>query len=196
MPKASGKIDGTTRGIGERQQVDEVAVLQRAGEEHVEALGPRLELGAVVAEADDHRARVEAAQRLEQHVHALVLHELAEVDDGVPVAGEERGEAVGVGVVGQALLRVAGVRRVVARLGDERVERGSRGAGRQRSTSTPGGISCTRSTVPQTSRTTSRMCSEPTTVAAAPARTSPPHADSSALPRIEYSSSEPCALTT
>ena len=39
------------------------------------------------------------------------------------------------------------------------------------------------------------MCPEPTKVAAAPASASLPHAESAALPRIEYSSSEPCALT-
>ena len=40
------------------------------------------------------------------------------------------------------------------------------------------------------------MCPEPTIVADALASTSLPHADSSGLPRIEYSSSEPWALTT
>ena len=40
------------------------------------------------------------------------------------------------------------------------------------------------------------MCSEPTMTAAAPPSTSPPHAESSAFPRMEYSSSDPCALTT
>ena len=62
-------------------------MLERPGEEGVDAVGPLLELGAVVAEADDDRAGVEAPQRLEQDVHALVLHELAEVDDGGAVVG-------------------------------------------------------------------------------------------------------------
>ncbi len=39
------------------------------------------------------------------------------------------------------------------------------------------------------------MCSEPTKTASAFASDSPPHLDSSSFPRIEYSSSEPCALT-
>ena len=61
--------------------------------------------------------------------------------------------------------------------------------------STPGGTSCTRSTWPQTSSRTSRMCAEPTKTAPPRASTSAPHASSSGRPRIEYSSSEPCALT-
>ena len=50
-------------GVGEREQVDEVAVLERPREEDAlpaQLAGLRLELGAVVAEADDHRPRVEA----------------------------------------------------------------------------------------------------------------------------------------
>ena len=72
----------------------------------------------------------------------------------------------------------------------------ARGCGRHRSTSTPGGTTCTRPTVPQTSATTSRMCSEPAIVAAAPASASRPQRESCSLPRIEYSSSEPWAFTT
>jgi hypothetical protein len=45
--------------------VHEVAVLERPGEERARRRRS-LELLAVVAEADDHRARVELAQRLEQ----------------------------------------------------------------------------------------------------------------------------------
>ena len=71
----------------------------------------------------------------------------------------------------------------------------SRGWGVNSSTSTPGGTSCTRSTWPTTSSSTERMCSEPTKTASAPASVSLPHRSSSSLPRIEYSSSEPCALT-
>jgi len=82
-----------------------------------------LELCAVVAEADDHGARVDLAERLEQHVDALVVEELAEVDDRRPVALEERSEAFGVAVVGQTLVRVARVRWVAARLVEEAGER-------------------------------------------------------------------------
>ena len=39
------------------------------------------------------------------------------------------------------------------------------------------------------------MCREPTNVASAPASASRPQASSRGRPRIEYSSSEPCALT-
>ena len=39
------------------------------------------------------------------------------------------------------------------------------------------------------------MCAEPTNTASARASASRPHDDSSSLPRIEYSSSEPCAFT-
>ena len=144
--------------------------------------GLPLELGAVVAEADDHRPRVDPSQRLEQDLHALVLDQLAVVHDGAAVAGEERREPLRVALVRQALLRVARVRRIEPRLGEELLERlGSRGAGLHSSTSTPGGISWTPSTVPQTSRTTLRMCPEPTIVAAAPASASPPQADSAVV---------------
>ena len=53
----------------------------------------------------------------------FLLDQLAEVDDGRLVAGEERREPRGVAVVGQPLARVARVRRVVARLLDQRRER-------------------------------------------------------------------------
>ena len=39
------------------------------------------------------------------------------------------------------------------------------------------------------------MCPEPTKTACAPASDSRPHRSSSGFPRIEYSSSEPCAYT-
>ena len=39
------------------------------------------------------------------------------------------------------------------------------------------------------------MCADPTKTDVAPASTSLPHASSSGRPRIEYSSSEPCAFT-
>src|SRR5207249_2006528 len=65
-----------------------------------------------------------------------------------------------------------------------------RSSGRNSSTSTPGGTSCTRSTCPTTSSSTSRMCLEPTYTASACSRLSRPNVTSSSLPRIEYSSSE------
>ena len=54
MPNASGKIDGDGH-VGERHEVDEVPVLERAGEERSRRRRA-LELGAIVAEADDDRA--------------------------------------------------------------------------------------------------------------------------------------------
>ena len=196
IPNASGKIDGTTVDVRERDQVDEVAVLERAGEERPRRRDP-LQLVAVVAEADDDRARVHAAQRLEQHVDALVVEELPEVEDGRRVAGEELGEPRGVALVRQPLLAVARVRRVGAALLQQRRERLARAArATNSSTSTPGGTSWTRSTWPTTSSSTSRMCAEPTkTASRAAQRRGAPSASSSAFPRIEYSSSEPCALT-
>ena len=82
-----------------------------------------LELLAVVPEADDHRTGVQLAQGLEQHVDALVVEELPEVDDGRAVAREKLGEAFGVAVVGQTLARIPGVRRVAARFLEQPGER-------------------------------------------------------------------------
>ena len=122
MPNASGKIDGTTVTSASGKQLREVTMLERPGEERP-LRRHRLERRAVRAEADDDEAGVDAAHRLEQHLHAFLLDQLAEVDDRRLVAREERGEARGVALVGQALARVAGVRRVVARLLDQRRER-------------------------------------------------------------------------
>ena len=120
--------------VGEREQVDEVAVLERAGEERSRA-GRRLERLAVVAEADDHGAGVDLLQRLEQDVDALVVEELPEVDDRRLVAGEERGEPLGVALVRQPLVRVAGVRRILRappRAGRPAPRRAGAGATRRR----------------------------------------------------------------
>ena len=108
--------------VAERQQMPEVAVLERPGEERAER-SERLELLAEVAEADDDRARVEAGDRLEQHLDALVLDQLPEVDDRRPFLGEEAGEALGVALVGKPLLAVARVRRIGSRLLEQRGER-------------------------------------------------------------------------
>ena len=117
-----GKDRRHDRGVGERQEMDEMPVLERPGEEHPVARkrrGEPLELGPVVAEADDHRARVERGERLEQELDALVLDQLAEVDDRRPVAGEERREPLGVALVGQPLVRRSRVRRILPRLVEE-----------------------------------------------------------------------------
>src|SRR5207247_5447861 len=68
------------RDVGKREQMDEMTVLERSGEERSRRRD-RLQLLPVVAKADDQRARADAAQRLEQDVDALVVQKLAEVDD-------------------------------------------------------------------------------------------------------------------
>src|SRR5262249_59919711 len=73
--------------------------------------GDPLELGAGVAEADDHGAGAGLTQRLEEHVDALVVEELSEVENGRLVGCEPGGEPIGVAFVGKTLLRVARVRR-------------------------------------------------------------------------------------
>ncbi len=76
-----------------------MAVLQLSREQG----SPRcqlLEPFAVVAEADDHGPRVEPVQRLEEQVNALVVEELAEVEDGGLFPFEEALETCGVALVG------------------------------------------------------------------------------------------------
>ncbi len=75
-----------------------------------------LEVGAVVAEADDNGASVEPTQRLQQHLDALVLDELSVVDDRRSVAFEELGEAQRVAFVRKPFVRVPGIRRIEPRL--------------------------------------------------------------------------------
>ena len=74
--------------VGEREQVHEMAVLERAREERSRR-GGGFELGAVVAEADDDGACVDPAKRVQQDMDALVVEQLAEVDDGRLVVLEE-----------------------------------------------------------------------------------------------------------
>src|SRR5581483_10149478 len=80
----------------------------------------RLERPTVVTEADDDGAGVDAVERLEEHLHAFVLDQLAEVDDGRLVTGEELREARRIAGIGMALVAVVGV---VPGLGDERGQR-------------------------------------------------------------------------
>ena len=156
----------------------------------------RLECLPVVAEADDHRARIDVAQRLQQDVDALVVEELPEVDDRRLLVLRERPPAARrcprPGAARSALPGFGGSRRASS---SSPASASARGRGRQSSTSTPGGTSWTRSTWPTTSCSTSRMCAEPTKTASACSSASLPHAPSASLPRIEYSSSDPCALT-
>src|SRR5205823_11744783 len=118
-PERLGEDRGHDGDVAERQQVPEVAVLERPGEERADR-SERLELLAEVAEADDDGARVETRDRLEHDLDTLVLDQLPEVDDGGPLGGEETGEACGVALVGKPLLAVAGIRRVGPRLLEQR----------------------------------------------------------------------------
>src|SRR3989441_2620262 len=110
-PERLGEDRGHDGDVAERQQVPEVAVLERPGEERADR-SKRLEPLAEIAEADDDGARVETRDRLEHDLDAFVLDQLPEVDDGGPPGGEETGEACGVALVGKPLLAVAGIRRV------------------------------------------------------------------------------------
>ena len=152
-------------------------MLERAGEERVEPPRLPLELGPVVAEADDHGAGVEAAQRLEQHLHALVLDQLAEVDDGR--RGRPPGRRASRFALPSSASRSSALPGFGASSRDSREQPSSawasRGAGRHSSTSTPGGISCTPSTTPHTSRTTLRMCAGADDRRRRAANTSAPH---------------------
>ena len=142
IPNASGKIEGTTHDVGERNQVHEVPVLERAGEERPRRRDP-LELAPVVAEPDDDDARVHPAHRLEQHVDALVVEELPEVEDVGASPGRTRRSARRC-PRREAAPGVARVGRVGACLLEQRRRAPRRAAqGTNSSTSTPGGTSCT-----------------------------------------------------
>src|SRR4051794_16593342 len=122
-PERLGKDRGHDRDVAERQQVAQVAMLERPGEEGAER-SPRLELLAEVAEADDDGARGEPGDRLEQHLDALVLDQLPEVEDRrPPPVREEPGEAPEIALVRKPLLAVARIRRIVTRFLEERGER-------------------------------------------------------------------------
>jgi hypothetical protein len=108
--------------VGQRDQLGEVPVLERPGEERAWR-SSAFELLAIVAEADYDRARVHIAECFEQHVHALVPEQLSEVEDGRLVVGEEGLEPLGVPLVGKTLVRVARIRRVGTALLDQCAER-------------------------------------------------------------------------
>src|SRR5436190_7112837 len=108
-PERFGKDRRHDRHLAERKQVGEVTVLQRPSEERPRGRDP-LELGAVVAEADDDGAAPAFTESFEQDVDALVVEQLAEVENGRLVALEPGREPLCVALVGKPLLRVAGVR--------------------------------------------------------------------------------------
>ena len=126
-PEGLGEDRGHDCDVGKRGQMDEMAVLERAGEENRQPFSLLLELRPVVAEADDDRSCVHASQRLEEQVDALVVDELAEVHDRGAFVGEEAREPVGIALVGETLVLVAGIRGIVSCLLEQRRQRlGSR----------------------------------------------------------------------
>ena len=80
-PERLRKDRGDDGRVRERQQLDEVAVLERAREERARAAAASSSARKSPKPTID-RPRVEAAQRLEQQVDALVVEKLPEVDDG------------------------------------------------------------------------------------------------------------------
>ena len=174
-------------------------MLERAGEQRLDATVARRALSSAARSGPKPTTTRRASsprQRLDQDVHALLLDQLAEVDD------DGRRRLRGSARAARRCPRRAGApRRCRGSAGRGGLPRAaparatSRGSGTHSSMSTPGGTSITFSVWPHTSASTVRMCSEPTNVARAAARASAPQAESSGLPRIEYSSSEPCALT-
>ena len=171
-------------------------MLERPGEEHAAARSPSPRARPGSRRTRRRRRAHPARERLEQHVDALVAQELPEVDDGRLVAGEERGETLGVSLVRESLVRVARIRRIAACFGDERGERrvtrlrpplldvDTRVEPRARGRRVRTPLRRPRGCAP--SRRTWRSPR---------ASTSLPHASSAGRPRIEYSSSDPCAFT-
>jgi hypothetical protein len=94
--------------------VREVAMFKRACEERPRRRH-RLELCAVVPEADDHGTRVGAAQRFKQDVDAFVVEELAEVHDRRLVASQKSSKPLRVPLIRQSIVCVAQVGWVVTR---------------------------------------------------------------------------------
>ena len=102
--------------------MNEVPVLERAGEERPRRCDS-LELGAVVAEADDDGARAGLAEGIEKEMDTLVVEELAEVENGRLVTLEPGREPLGIAFIRQPLFGVRGVRRVAAGLLQQPSER-------------------------------------------------------------------------
>ena len=125
-PEGLGEHRGHDARVREGEQVPQVPVLERPREEHPDVERPRqrLERRPLGAEPHDHGPRVQPVDGLEQDVDALLLDQLAEVDDGRRVAVEERREPAGIPFVRPALLAIPGVRRVPPCLVDQGGERG------------------------------------------------------------------------
>ena len=179
-----------------------MAVLERPGEEHPagsELLGEPLELAAVVAEADDHRARVERAERLEQQLDALVLDQLAEVDDGRAWAGaRKRASRSAFPSSGRRGPGVAGVRRIARLPRASSPASASSAALRGELVDVDAGrhlddrLDVGRR--PRSSTAADVLGADEGRLGRLRAPRAP-SARARGRPRIEYSSSEPCALT-
>ena len=172
-----------------------MAVLERAREERARRRA-RLELLAVVAEADDDRASVDPPQRVEEDVDALVVEQLPEVEDGRLVARRTSGEPLGVALVGQPLVRVAGVRRIVAPASSSSAASAASRSSRPELLDVDAGRHLVHAL-----DVADDVLEHLADVGGADEDGAARHealaaqADSSAFPRIEYSSSEPWALT-
>ena len=198
IPNASGKIDGTTVDVGERQQMHEVAMLERAGEERALGGASASSVRAVRAEADDDEPRVErraspraAPARPSARSASRSRRRSARRRRGTPRAARRCPRPAGAprrcpGSAGRARASVEQRRR--ARRRDP--------ASTNSSTSTPGGTSTHALDVADDVLEHVAGCARSRRRSPRPARaTRAPTRSSSGRPRIEYSSSEPCALT-
>ena len=171
-------------------------MLERTGEERSRRRRS-FQLLTVVAEADDDRTGIDLTERVQQDVDALVVDELAEEDDRRLVAGEELREALRIPAVGMTLVRVPRVRRIGPRLGEQFLQRllARRGAKLV-------DVHARRHLVDAFDLTDDVLehlaDMGRSDVDGFRSREASPSAQvvRSSLPRIEYSSSEPCALTT
>ncbi len=193
MPNASGKIEGTTHASASASRWTRWRCSSGPVKRTCSWIRERLELRAVVAEADDDRPRIEPPKRFEQDVDALVPEQLPEVDDrrplpprGTPPVAPHSASS------GRRSLALSGIRRIAPGLGEQALQAPPRAASdatrRRRPRAAPRGRGRPDRIPP---RAPLAMCADPTNTASAPASASLPHDPSSGRPRIEYSSSEP-----
>ena len=162
IPNASGKIDGTTVASASGSRCTRCRC-SSGPVKSVAGGAAASSTAAIRPEADDDQTRIDVLHRLEQHLHALLLDQLPEIDD--ERAGLWRGRRR----AGRALPS-SGRRSSppfggsVARLGQQVCERNVSVPQPNLSTSTPGGTSMTRPTSSDDISSTSRMCCEPTNV--------------------------------
>ena len=154
----------------------EVPVLERPGEEGRDTAcrGTLLQCRALGPEADDDETGTETGQRVDQDMDALLLDQLAEVDDDGSLRAKEGSSRVALppsGSRSSAFQDSGGSRRASS---SRSASAASRDCGTHSSMSTPGGTSTTFSVWPQTSAKTLRMCSEPTNVPGRRAANLPP----------------------